>query len=63
MKQCDVQYMAHLEELFVKYLGKGVVLFTNNGCQKRMFICGTLPGVLSTLDFGGGFLNDPFSHL
>ena len=59
MEQCDIQYMEHLQELFVKYLDKDVVLFTNNGCQNRMFKCGTLRGMLSTLDFGGGYvLND-----
>ena len=38
------------------YLGKDVVLFTNNGCLNRMLECGTLPGMLSTLDFGGGYV-------
>jgi len=54
LEQCDLQYLNHVKNLFVKYLGNDVVLFTNNGCQNRMFRCGTLPGVLSTLDFGGG---------
>ena len=47
--------MAHLQDLFVTHLGKDVVLFTNNGCSNRMLACGTLPGMLSTLDFGGGY--------
>ena len=54
LEQCDHQYMAHLKDLFVKYLGNDVVLFTNNGCADRMFECGTLQGVLSTVDAGGG---------
>ena len=54
MEQCDHQYMAHLKDLFVKYLGNDVVLFTNNGCSDRMFECGTLQGMLSTVDAGGG---------
>ena len=54
MEQCDHQYMAHLKDLFVKYLGNDVVLFTNNGCTERMFECGTLQGILSTVDAGGG---------
>ena len=46
--------MAHLKDLFAKYLGNDVVLFTNNGCADRMFECGTLQGMLSTVDAGGG---------
>ena len=55
IEQCDHQYLAHLQDLFMTYLGKDVVLFTNNGCINRMLECGTLPGMLSTLDFGGGY--------
>ena len=54
MEQCDHQYMAHLKDLFVKYLGNDVVLFTNNACKDRAFECGTLQGMLSTIDDGGG---------
>jgi len=55
IQQCDHLYLAHLQDLFMTYLGKDVVLFTNNGCANRMLECGTLPGMLSTLDFGGGY--------
>ena len=54
MEQCDHQYMAHLKDVFVKYLGNDVVLFTNNACKDRAFECGTLQGMLSTIDDGGG---------
>ena len=56
IEQCDRQYLSHLQDLFITYLGKDVVLFTNNGCANRMLGCGTLPGMLSTLDFGGGYV-------
>ena len=46
--------MAHLKDLFVKYLGNDVVLFTNNACKDSAFECGTLQGMLSTVDGGGG---------
>ena len=55
IEQCDHQYLAHLQDLFMTYLDKDVVLFTNNGCANRMLECGTLPAMLSTLDFGGGY--------
>ena len=54
MEQCDHQYMAHLKDLFLKYLGNDVVLFTNNACKDSAFECGTLQGMLSTVDGGGG---------
>ena len=57
IEQCDHQYLAHLQDLFMTYLGKDVVLFTNNDCASRKLECGTLPGMLSTLDFGGGYVN------
>ena len=46
--------MAHLKDLFVKYLGNDIVLFTNNACKDSAFECGTLQGMLSTIDDGGG---------
>lgn len=63
MEQCDHQYMAHLQDLFMTYLGKDVVLFTNNGCTNRMLECGTLPGMLSTLDFGGGYVKHSLASI
>lgn len=63
IEQCDHQYLAHLQDLFMTYLGKDVVLFTNNGCANRMLECGTLPGMLSTLDFGGGYVKHSLASI
>jgi len=63
LQQCDHQYLSHLQDLFLTYLGKDVVLFTNNGCVNRMLECGTLPGMLSTLDFGGGYVKHSLASI
>ncbi|KAG8193654.1 hypothetical protein JTE90_024017 [Oedothorax gibbosus] len=48
----DAQYKSHLRDLFRKYLGNDVVLFTTDGIEKVP--CGKTDEVLSTVDFGTG---------
>ncbi|XP_065844297.1 beta-galactosidase-like [Oscarella lobularis] len=57
---CDKEYLQHLEDLFRKYLGPSVVLFTTDGDSISLLKCGTLPSLYSTVDFGPG--GDPMSH-
>jgi len=51
---CDHQYMSHLQDLFEQHLGKDVILFTTDGYNEKMFECGTLPSLFTTVDFGAG---------
>ena len=50
---CDRDYMMHLYETFLKYLGDNVVLFTTDGANNAYLKCGTLtPYLYATVDFG-----------
>ena len=49
---CDHSYLKFLEQLFRKYLGNDVILFTNNGASEHALACGTIPSLYATLDFG-----------
>lgn len=51
---CDYTYMKHLYQLFRKYLGPDVVLFTTDGAGTGFLKCGTLEGIYATVDFGPG---------
>ncbi|XP_055604075.1 beta-galactosidase isoform X2 [Uranotaenia lowii] len=47
---CDRNYLAFLKNLTESYVQNHAVLFTNDGPEQLQ--CGTIPGVLATLDFG-----------
>ena len=52
---CDHNYMRYLQELFQKYLGDDVILFTVDPIGfKSVISCGTLPSLFTTIDFGPG---------
>ena len=51
---CDLNYRTHLRDLFRKYLGPDVVLFTTDGAGEGFLKCGATPGVYATVDFGPG---------
>jgi hypothetical protein len=47
--------MRYLQELFQKYLGDDVILFTVDPIGfKSVISCGTLPSLFTTIDFGPG---------
>ena len=47
--------MKYLQELFQKYLGDDVILFTVDPIGFKSDIsCGTLPSLFTTIDFGPG---------
>lgn len=47
---CDFAYTAYLRDLFIKFLGDNIVLFTTDGYLNLM--CGKIDRVFSTVDFG-----------
>ncbi|XP_050069139.1 beta-galactosidase-like [Anopheles maculipalpis] len=47
---CDGQYMQFLKNLTVHFVQDKAVLFTNDGPE--LLKCGSIPGILPTLDFG-----------
>lgn len=55
---CNHDYMEHLRDIFLKYLGhgdgdgSGVILFTTDGNNEHMINCGSVDGVYATVDFG-----------
>ena len=49
---CDHDYMKHLEQLFRKYLGNDVILFTVDSDWQFLLACGTIPSLYATVDFG-----------
>ena len=49
---CDHDYMTHLEQIFRKYLGDDVILFTVDSDWQLLFSCGTIPSLYATVDFG-----------
>ncbi|XP_078572211.1 beta-galactosidase-like isoform X2 [Branchiostoma floridae x Branchiostoma japonicum] len=51
---CDYDYLRHLRELFIQYLGPDVVLFTTDGWWDGVLKCGTIDGLYTTVDFGPG---------
>ena len=53
-RACDLNYLKFLEELFRKYLGNDVILFSNNGARESLLKCGTIPSLYPTLDIGAG---------
>jgi beta-galactosidase len=54
LKLCDTKYKNHLKDLFIKYLGNDVVLFTVDGLTPEFQKCGSVEGVFATTDFGIG---------
>ena len=49
---CDHDYMTHLEQVFRKYLGDDVILFTVDSDWQFLLACGTIPSLYATVDFG-----------
>ncbi|KAM5124837.1 beta-galactosidase-1-like protein isoform 2-T2 [Mantella aurantiaca] len=49
---CDFRYLRHLQSVFRLFLGDDVVLFTTDGNSDRELRCGSLQGLLATVDFG-----------
>ena len=49
---CDHDYMTHLEQVFRKYLGDDVILFTVDSDWQFLLSCGTIPSLYATVDFG-----------
>ena len=59
---CDHAYMEHLKDVFRKYLGNNVVLFTTDGYSDNMLKCGGIPELYRTVDFGIGDPTLPFKQ-
>ncbi|XP_049521115.1 beta-galactosidase [Dermacentor silvarum] len=53
-KACDSSYMVHLRDLAWAHLGRDVVLFTADSSDDNMIKCGSVDGVLTTVNFGTG---------
>ena len=51
---CDKIYLGLLRDLFRKYLGDDIVLFTTDGNAFSFLKCGAIDGVYPTVDFGTG---------
>uniref|UniRef100_A0A1B6MNC2 Uncharacterized protein n=2 Tax=Graphocephala atropunctata TaxID=36148 RepID=A0A1B6MNC2_9HEMI len=49
---CDRNYTRWLRDVFRSYVGDKAVLFTTDGAGSGYLKCGTIPGVLATVDFG-----------
>jgi len=49
---CGHDYMSHLRDLFRKYLGNDVILFSTDGNDYGLMQCGAIDGVYGTVDFG-----------
>lgn len=49
---CDKQYLRFLRDLTRANVGDDVLLFTTDGSGENLLKCGTVEGVLPTIDFG-----------
>lgn len=49
---CDGNYTAFLRDLFRSYVGDDFVLITDDGGALSYLVCGYIPGVYPTVDFG-----------
>uniref|UniRef100_A0A1B6JXA2 Beta-galactosidase n=1 Tax=Homalodisca liturata TaxID=320908 RepID=A0A1B6JXA2_9HEMI len=49
---CDGNYTRWLRDVFRTYVGDNAVLLTTDGAGSGYLKCGTIPGVLATVDFG-----------
>ena len=49
---CDLDYLRYLEQLFRRYLGNDVILFTVDIHRSFFFACGSIPSLYATVDFG-----------
>uniref|UniRef100_A0A8R1DHI1 Glyco_hydro_35 domain-containing protein n=1 Tax=Caenorhabditis japonica TaxID=281687 RepID=A0A8R1DHI1_CAEJA len=49
---CDKPYLRFLRDLTKAYVGDDVLLFTTDGPSQNMLKCGSVEGVLPTVDFG-----------
>lgn len=51
---CDHNYMNQMEQIFRKYLGNDVILFTTDGAGDGYLKCGATKTLYTTVDFGAG---------
>jgi len=51
---CDKVYLANLRDLIKDLAGDQVLLFSTDGDNERLVMCGQTPGVYATVDFGPG---------
>ena len=51
---CDKEYLAMLRDLVLKNVGPDVLLFSTDGAGSDMVMCGKVPNVYATVDFGCG---------
>ena len=51
---CDKEYLAMLRDLVLKNVGSDVLLFSTDGAGSDMVMCGKVPNVYATVDFGCG---------
>jgi beta-galactosidase len=49
---CDFEYTTLLRDIFHKYLGNDVILFTTDNNNDNTLKCGKIDGVFATVDFG-----------
>ena len=49
---CDLDYLRYLEQLFRRYLGNDVILFTVDIHTAFFLACGSIPSLYATVDFG-----------
>ena len=49
---CDHQYMGTMRDIIRSFLGPDVLLFTVDGASESNLRCGSVDGVLATVDFG-----------
>merc|ERR1719317_733475 len=51
---CDKEYLAMLRDLVLNNVGPDVLLFSTDGAGSDMVMCGKVPNVYATVDFGCG---------
>jgi len=51
---CDKEYLAMMRDLIIKNVGSNVLLFSTDGAGSDMVMCGKVPDVYATVDFGCG---------
>lgn len=51
---CDKEYLAMLRDLVLKNVGSDLLLFSTDGAGSDMVMCGKVPDVYATVDFGCG---------
>jgi len=60
---CDKQYLALMRDLILANVGDNVLLFSTDGAGSDMVMCGQIPNVYATVDFGcGADVKEAFSN-